>query len=105
MPSLPGRAGDHGLTWRAYTGTNIVRSADIIKGAAAGKLPALSMVWYDSPLDEHPVADVSKGMDATWQIVDAVVKAGLRATTASCSPGTTGGGYDDHVPTRTSNSP
>jgi hypothetical protein len=114
MPSLPGHAGDHQLTWRTYTGgsgypvefykqlkgsKNIVRSADIIKDAAAGKLPALSMVWHDSPLDEHPVADVSVGMDATWQIVDAVAKAGLWASTVFLLTWDDWGGYDDHVPT------
>jgi hypothetical protein len=34
--------------------------------ADATNLPALSMVWHDSPYDEHPVADVSKGQDKIW---------------------------------------
>jgi hypothetical protein len=82
-------AGDHGLTWQAYTGSssypvslyqqlkgspNIVRSDRIV--ADAPDLPALSMVWHDSPYDEHPIADVSKGQDKIWQVVDAIVKAG-----------------------------
>ncbi|HEY2041525.1 MAG TPA: alkaline phosphatase family protein, partial [Jatrophihabitans sp.] len=86
MPSLLGHATDHGLSWKAYTGSssypvafykqlngspNIVRSDDIVTDATAGTLPALSMVWYDSPYDEHPVADVSKGQDKIWQAVDA----------------------------------
>ena len=96
MPSLPGHAGDHGVGWKAYTGAsgyplefykqlqgsaNIVRSAtpsqQFLTDAAAGALPALSMVWHDSPYDEHPVADVTLGHNAVWQAVDAVVKAGL----------------------------
>jgi len=28
------------------------------------------MVWHDSPLDEHPPANVTPGMDAVWQIVE-----------------------------------
>src|SRR5581483_72450 len=69
MPSILGHAGDHGLSWKAYTGTssypvnfyqqlkgspNIVRSDQIVADAA--NLPALSTVWHDSPYDEHPVA-------------------------------------------------
>ena len=65
MPSILGHAEDHGLSWKAYTGTssypvafyqqlkgsaNIVRSDQIV--ADAGHLPALSMVWHDSPYDE-----------------------------------------------------
>jgi hypothetical protein len=42
------------------------------------------MVWHDSPYDEHPVADVSKGQNKIWQVVDAIVKAGH---------------WDDHVVT------
>ena len=74
MPSILGHADDHGLSWKAYTCTssspvafyqqlqgsaNIVRSDQIV--ADAGDLPALSMVWHDSPYDEHPVADVTLG--------------------------------------------
>ena len=60
---------------------NIVRSDDIVADAADGRLPELSMVWHDSPYDEHPVADVSKGQDKIWQAVDAIVTAGLWDTT------------------------
>jgi hypothetical protein len=114
MPSLPGHAADHGLTWRAYTGTsgypvsfyqqlkdspNIVRSDQIVADAKAGTLPALSMVWHDSPLDEHPPADVGQGMDAIWQAVDAIVSAGLWASTVFLLSWDDWGGYDDHVAT------
>ncbi|WP_427889218.1 alkaline phosphatase family protein [Kribbella sp. GL6] len=114
MPSLPGHAGDHGLTWKAYTGSsgypvefyqqlksspNIVRSADIITDAKAGKLPALSMVWHDAPLDEHPPANVTQGMDAVWQVVDAVCAAGAWDSTVFLLTWDDWGGYDDHVQT------
>jgi phospholipase C len=112
MPSLPGHAGDHGLSWKAYTGSsdypvafyqqlkgsaNIVGSDHIIADAAT--LPALSMVWHDSPYDEHPVADVSKGQDKIWQAVDAIVKAGLWNDTVFLLTWDDWGGWDDHVVT------
>ena len=85
MPSLPGHAAEHGVTWKAYTGAsgypvefytqlhgspNIVDSNEFVTDAAAGALPTLSMMWHDSPADEHPPADVSIGHDAIWQAVD-----------------------------------
>jgi hypothetical protein len=118
MPSLPGHAADHGLTWTAYTGasgypvefyTQVKGSPDVSKSAlpskkfladaAAGTLPTLSMVWHDSPYDEHPKADVRPGHDAVWQAVDAVVKAGLWDSTVFMLTWDDWGGYDDHVAT------
>lgn len=112
MPSILGHAGDHGLTWKAYTGTssypvafyqqlagsaNIVGSEQIV--ADAPNLPQLSMVWHDSPYDEHPVADVSKGQDKIWQAVDAIVGAGLWKDTVFLLTWDDWGGWDDHVAT------
>lgn len=114
MPSVLGLAGDHGVTWKAYTGSesypvafytqlkgspNIGRSADIITDAQGGKLPTLSMVWHQSPLDEHPPANVTQGMDAIWQIVDAIRVAGLWDSTVFMLTWDDWGGYDDHVAT------
>ncbi len=74
LPSLLGHAQDNGVSWKAYTGRssypvafykqlegspNVVRSEQII--ADAGNIPQLSMVWHDSPDDEHPPADVGLG--------------------------------------------
>jgi phospholipase C len=112
MPSLPGHAASHGLTWKAYTGSsgypvafyqqlkgsaNIVRSDRIVADAA--HLPALSMVWHDSPYDEHPVADVALGQDKIWQAVDAVVRAGHWDDTVFLLTWDDWGGWDDHVAT------
>jgi hypothetical protein len=112
MPSILGHAGDHGLSWKAYTGTssypvafyqqlkgsaNIVRSDRIVADAA--HLPALSMVWHDSPYDEHPVADVRKGQDKIWQAVDAIVSAGGWDDTVFLLTWDDWGGFDDHVVT------
>ncbi len=112
MPSLLGHAGGHGLSWKAYTGSSsypvsfyrqlagsaqIVRSDQIVADAAA--LAQLSMVWHDSPYDEHPVADVSLGQDKIWQAVDAVVKAGHWDDTVFLLTWDDWGGWDDHVAT------
>ncbi|MFZ0217101.1 MAG: alkaline phosphatase family protein [Candidatus Dormiibacterota bacterium] len=114
LPSLPGHAADNGLSWKAYTGTsgypiefytqlkgspNIVRSAQFATDAANNALPALSMMWHDSPQDEHPPANVTVGHDAIWQAVDAVAKAGLWDSTVFMLTWDDWGGYDDHVAT------
>ena len=112
IPSLPGHAADHGLTWKAYTGSsgypvefysqlhgsaNIVRSDRIIADAA--NLPRLSMIWHDSPYDEHPVADVSLGHDKIWRAVDAIAEAGHWDDTVFLLTWDDWGGFDDHVAT------
>jgi Phosphoesterase family len=114
MPSLPGHAADHGLTWRGYTGgsgyplqfytqlngsPNIVAAKQFVADVAAGTMPALSMMWHDSPLDEHPPSDVSLGQNVIWQAVDAVVAAGLWDATVFLLTWDDWGGYDDHVAT------
>src|SRR5437667_292699 len=76
---------------------NIGKSAQFDTDAAAGKLPTLSMIWHDSPNDEHPVADVSLGMHAVWHAVDAAVQAGLWDKTVFMLTWDDWGGYDDHV--------
>ncbi len=114
MPSLPGLAADRGLSWRGYTGRsqypldlytqlkgsrNIVATAHFSADAAAGALPALSYIWHDSPLDEHPPANVTLGMNAIWQAVDAVVRGGGWPDTVFMLTWDDWGGYDDHVAT------
>jgi phospholipase C len=114
MPSLPGHVQDHGLTWKVYAGSsgypvsfytqlkgsaNIVGSDQIVADAKAGALPALAMVWHDSPYDEHPVADVSLGQGKVWQAVDAIASAGLWPRTVFLLTWDDWGGWDDHVAT------
>jgi hypothetical protein len=114
MPSLPGHAGDDGLTWKAYTGSsgypvqlyaqlkgspNIVSSAQFNADAAAGTLPTLSMIWHDAPNDEHPIANVTLGHNQVWQAVNAVATAGLWNSTVFMLTWDDWGGYDDHVAT------
>ena len=57
------------------------------------------MLWHNSPLDEHPPANVTQGMDIIGQSVDAVVKAGEWAETVFMLTWDDWGGYDDHVKT------
>ena len=114
MPSILGLAQDHGVSWRAYVASgnypvamytqlagspNVVPSSQFIADAQAGALPALVMLWHNSPLDEHPTADVTVGMNAIWQSVDAVVKAGEWDQTVFMLTWDDWGGYDDHVKT------
>ncbi|TAM93116.1 MAG: hypothetical protein EPN43_01265 [Jatrophihabitans sp.] len=114
MPSLPGHAADHGLSWKVYAGTtgypvtfytqlagspNIVASDDIVTDAQNGALPDLAMVWHDAPYDEHPTADVTLGQGKVWQAVDAITRAGLWDSTVFLLTWDDWGGFDDHVVT------
>jgi hypothetical protein len=112
MPSLPGHAQHHGLSWTCYTGssgypvefyTQLKGSANIVRqdriGDDAANLTALSMVWHDSPYDEHPVADVTLGHNQIWTDVAALAAAGRWDDTVFMLTWDDWGGYDDHVAT------
>jgi hypothetical protein len=111
---VPGLAGEHGLGWRCYTASNdypaglytqlkgspnVVASDRFVADAQAGTLPALCYLWHNTPLDEHPPADVTLGMNAVWQAVDAVVRAGGWDDTVFLLTWDDWGGWDDHVAT------
>jgi hypothetical protein len=114
MPSLPGLAETGGVAWRAYAASNdypvgfyaqlkgspnLVSSSQFLAHAKAGKLPALVLLWHNSPSDEHPPANVTEGMNVIWQSVDAVVQAGGWEETVFMLTWDDWGGYDDHVKT------
>ena len=114
LPSLPGLAAAHGLTWTGYTALggyplhfykelagspNLAAGTDFVTDAKAGRLPELALLWHDSPQDEHPPADVTLGMRATWQAVDAAVRGGAWDDTVFMLTYDDWGGYDDHVRT------
>ena len=114
MPSLPALAEANGVTWRAYAASNdypvafytqlkgspsVVSSSRFIADAKKGGLPALVLLWHNSPNDEHPPADVTQGMDLIWQSVDAVVQGGGWEETVFMLTWDDWGGYDDHVKT------
>jgi hypothetical protein len=86
MPSLPGLADAHGVSWRVYAASgeypvgfytqlkgsaNVRDSARCLADAKAGPLPSLVILWHNSPGDEHPPANVTTGMELIWQSVDA----------------------------------
>ena len=114
MPSLPGHAQDNGTPWRCYTADsdypvgfytqlqgspNLVPSSQFDTDAAAGQLPALCYLWHNSPQDEHPPADVTVGVAAIQQAVDAVVRGGGWDETVFLLTWDDWGGWDDHVAT------
>jgi hypothetical protein len=114
MPSVPGLADAHGVSWRVYAASgdypvafytqlkgsaNVVSSAQFLADAKAGPLPSLVYLWHNSPLDEHPPADVTQGMNTIWQSVDAVVQAGGWDETVFMLTWDDWGGFDDHVRT------
>jgi hypothetical protein len=114
MPSLPGLADENGVTWRVYAAAdnypvafyerlrgsaNVVPSTQFVDDVNRHGLSTLSFLYHDPPFDEHPVADITAGMNAIWQAVDAVVKQGLWETTLFMLTYDDWGGYDDHVPT------
>ena len=114
MPSLPGLAEANGVAWRAYAGSNeypvafytqlkgspnVVSSSQFLSDAKAGRLPALALLWHNSPDDEHPPANVTEGMDLIWQSVDAVVQGGGWEETVFMLTWDDWGGYDDHAKT------
>jgi hypothetical protein len=114
MPSILGLAEEHGVSWHAYAASgdypvsfytqlkgsaNVLASSQFVTDARAGSLPPLVMLWHDPPLDEHPPADVTLGMHASWQAVDAVVQAGEWDETVFMLTWDDWGGYDDHVKT------
>jgi hypothetical protein len=114
MPSVLGLADAGGVSWRAYAASgdypvafytqlkgsaNVVSNSMFIADAKAGSLPSLVMLWHNAPLDEHPTADVTLGMNAIWQSVDAVVQSGGWDETVFMLTWDDWGGYDDHVKT------
>jgi phospholipase C len=116
-PSLPAQLDKAGLTWGNYNGY----AFEFIKytagkkrttqqfaiDAAAGKLPAVSWLYADHALSEHPadkpadlaagVGDVTKGSDWTASQVQAIAKAGLWPDTAIFITWDDWGGWWDHV--------
>jgi phospholipase C len=117
QPSLPSQLDAAGLSWGNYSGY----AFEFIKytagkkktwphfasDAAAGKLPAVSWLYADSGLSEHPAdtpaeraagaGDVTKGSEWTASQVKAVVAAGLWPQVAIFITWDDWGGWWDHV--------
>ncbi len=109
LPSLPANLEAVGITWRNYGGyafpyiatlkssPNNVTSAQFVTDAAAGKLPAMSWVYPDDTLSEHPNDNVAAGMQWTEDQVNAIVQGGLWPKTAIFISWDDWGGWYDHV--------
>jgi hypothetical protein len=113
MPSIFGLAQAHGITWRAYTALgrgyptrfytqlrgspNVLATKRFVTDATNGDLPTLAYVWHARTENEHPPHDVTRGMDAVWRAVDAVVRGGGWQHTVFMLTYDDWGGYDDHA--------
>src|SRR5260370_661033 len=81
-----------------YTkGKNTKTPAQFAVDASAGKLPTVSWVYAPTGLSEHPVENVTKGMQWTVAQVAAVVKGRLWPKVAIFVTWDDWGGWYDHV--------
>ena len=109
IPSLPDLLERANLTWTAYTSgypfdliTNLGRrnqkpQSAFAADAANGTLANVSWIYGPSGYDEHPLANVTTGMDWTSQLVDAVANGPLWPKTAVFITWDDWGGWYDHV--------
>ena len=117
QPSLPSQLDAAGLSWDNYNGYAfefIKHTAgrkkawqEFAADASAGRLPAVSWLYADGPLSEHPAdtatdraagaGDVSRGSEWSASQVKAVVAAGLWPNVAIFITWDDWGGWWDHV--------
>jgi len=108
LPTLPALLDKAGLSWANYggyvfdylkytAGKNKKTPDQFAIDAAAGKLPAVSWVYADDKLSEHPIGNVTKGMAWTAAQVAALVKGGLWPKVAIFVTWDDWGGWYDHV--------
>ncbi len=117
QPSLPSQLDAAGLSWGnyggyafefiKYTAGKKKKWQDFTADASAGRLPAVSWLYSDDALSEHPAdtaaqraagaGDVSKGSQWTQSQVQAVVAAGLWPEVAIFVTWDDWGGWWDHV--------
>jgi phospholipase C len=107
-PTLPAQLDKAGFTWANYggyafdylkytKGKNKKAPAQFAVDAAAGKLPTVSWLYAPTGLSEHPVENVTKGMQWTVAQVAAVVKGKLWPKVAIFVTWDDWGGWYDHV--------
>lgn len=109
LPSLPGLLEKTGRTWGCYTSGypfNLITSlgsrnrkdqSRFAADAAAGTLPSVSWIYGSHGLDEHPLANVTDGMDWTVQLVNAVAQGPQWPKCAIFITWDDWGGWADHV--------
>jgi phospholipase C len=109
LPSLPDKLDAAGLTWASYTSgypftliqnlgrRNVKPQSAFANDAAAGSLPNVSWIYGPSGLDEHPVANVTDGMNWTVGIVNAIAQGPKWTNAAIFITWDDWGGWVDHV--------
>jgi phospholipase C len=117
QPSLPSQLDTAGLSWGNYNGYAFdfikytagkkLPSQQFVADAKAGKLPAVSWLYSEGALSEHPAdtaseraagaGNVTKGMQWTIDQVNAVVAAGLWPQVAIFITWDDWGGWWDHI--------
>jgi hypothetical protein len=120
MPSVPGLAEDHAVSWRCY-GSNgydpeVIYPVDFYTQLHGSRevvaisnllhdiendwpLPQLVYAWHEDADNEHPPSSVKHGSETIWQVVDAVVQQGAWEETVFMLTWDDWGGFDDHVTT------
>jgi phospholipase C len=108
LPTLPAQLDKAGLSWTNYggyvfdylkytNGKNKQSPDQFAVDAAAGKLPTVSWLYAPTGLSEHPVENVTHGMQWTVDQVAAVVRGGLWPKVAIFVTWDDWGGWYDHV--------
>jgi phospholipase C len=109
VPSLPDLLDGARLTWGSYTSgypftlvknlsrRNMKSQSAFTSDAAAGKLPNVAWIYGPSGLDEHPVANVTAGMNWTVEIVNSIAQGPQWAQSAIFITWDDWGGWVDHV--------
>jgi phospholipase C len=109
LRSLPDLLDAAGLTWGSYTSgypftliknlgkRNMKPQSEFAADAAAGKLSNVAWIYGPSGLDEHPVANVTDGMNWTAGLVNAVAQGPQWPHCAIFITWDDWGGWSDHV--------
>jgi phospholipase C len=109
LPSLPDQLEAAGLSWGAYTTgypfdliANLGRrnqkpQSAFAADALAGTLPNVTWIYGPAHLDEHPLANVTDGMNWTAQQVDAIARGPLWPKCAIFITWDDWGGWYDRV--------
>ena len=109
LPSLPDLLENTGHSWRCYTsgypfnlitklgGRNRKAQSQFAADAAAGTLPSVAWIYGPQGLDEHPLGNVTDGMNWTVQLVNAIAQGPQWNKCAIFITWDDWGGWADHV--------
>jgi len=109
LPSLPDLLEKAGHTWGCYTsgypfnlitnlgGRNRKDQSHFLTDAAAGTLPSVSWIYGPRGLDEHPLGNVTDGMNWSVELVNAIAQGPQWSKCAIFITWDDWGGWADHV--------